>query len=70
MPTVKRTGILGGFRELAKEVGAGKRKRILLVVDKAGWHTAKNNLEVPEGIHLEFLPSHSPDSNPQRGCGL
>jgi hypothetical protein len=29
------------------------------VVDRAGWHTAKKKLKVPEGIHLEFLPSHS-----------
>jgi hypothetical protein len=55
----------------AREVGAGKTKRILLVVDQAGWHTAKNKLEVPEGIHLQFLPSHSPELySPQKGCGL
>jgi transposase len=46
-------------------VGAGKRKRILLLVlDQAGWHTAKKKLRVPEGIHLEFLPSHSPELQP------
>jgi transposase len=27
-------------------------------------HPAKNKLEVPEGIHLEFLPSHSPELQP------
>jgi transposase len=32
-------------------------------VDRAGWHTAKK-LRVPEGIHLEFLPSHSPELQP------
>jgi transposase len=42
----------------------GKRKRILLVLDQAGWHTAKKKLRVPEGIHLEFLPSHSPELQP------
>ena len=56
---------LGHF---AREVGAGKRKRILLVLDRAGWHTAKKKkkkkLRVPEGIHLEFLPSHSPELQP------
>ncbi len=51
------------LESFAKEVGAGKRKRILLVVDGAGWHTAKK-LRVPEGIHLEFLPSHSPELQP------
>ena len=52
------------LEHFAREVGAGKRKRILLVVDQAGWHTAKNKLKVPEGIHLEFLPSHSPELQP------
>ena len=32
--------VLGNF---AKEVGAGRRKRILLVFDQAGWHTAKKS---------------------------
>ena len=48
----------------AREVGAGTRKRVLLVLDQAGWHTAKNKLRVPEGIHLEFLPAHSPELMP------
>jgi len=26
-----------------------------------GWHTS-SQVEVPEGIHLEFMPSHSPES--------
>jgi len=51
------------LENFAREVGAGKRKRILLVLDRAGWHTAKK-LKVPEGIHLEFLPSHSPELQP------
>lgn len=55
--------------ELAKEVGAGKEKRILIVVDQAGWHTG-GEVEVPEGIHLEFLPSGSLRSyNRRRDCG-
>ena len=49
--------------EFAKEVGVGKDKRVLLVLDKAGWHTGKE-VEVPEGIHLEFLPSGSPELQP------
>jgi transposase len=44
-------------------VGAGENKRVLLVVDKAGWHTG-GRVEVPEGIHLEFLPSGSPELQP------
>ncbi|MDQ4063345.1 MAG: transposase [Actinomycetota bacterium] len=34
------------------------------MLDKAGWHTAKKKLRVPEGIHLEFLPSYSPELQP------
>jgi transposase len=34
-----------------------------LVVDKAGWHTG-GGVQVPEGIHLEFLPSGSPELQP------
>ncbi len=52
------------LENLAREVGAGKRKRILLVLDGARWHTAKKKLRVTEGIHLEFLPSHSPELQP------
>ena len=51
------------LREFAKEVGAAKDKRVLLVVDQAGWHTSKE-VEIPEGIHLEFLPSGSPELQP------
>jgi len=44
-------------------VGAGTRRRILLMLDQAGWHTAKE-VEVPEGIDLEFLPPASPEIQP------
>jgi transposase len=44
-------------------VGAGEDKHILLVVDQAGWHTAGEVL-LPEGVHLEFLPSGSPELQP------
>ena len=30
---------------------------------QAGWHTGKE-VEIPEGIHLEFLPSGSPELQP------
>ncbi|HET8852468.1 MAG TPA: transposase, partial [Ktedonobacteraceae bacterium] len=44
-------------------VGAGPSKRILLVLDRAGWHTSQE-LVVPEGIHLLFLPPYSPELQP------
>lgn len=63
LPTVNAEVFSLALEHFAKEVGAGKRKRILLVLDQAGWHTAKK-LRIPEGIHLEFLPSHSPELQP------
>jgi len=44
-------------------VGAAEDKHVLLVVDQAGWHTA-GEVRVAEGIHLEFLPSGSPELQP------
>ena len=64
LPTVSAQAFSVALENFAKEVGASKNKRILLVVDKAGWHTAKKKLKVPEGTHLEFLPSHSPELQP------
>ena len=64
LPTVSAEVFSLALENFAREVGAGKRKRILLVVDQAGWHIAKKKLKVPEGIHLEFLPSHSPELQP------
>jgi transposase len=52
------------LNEFAKEVGSGEnKKRVLLVVDKAGWHTG-GEVENPQGIHLEFLPPGSPELQP------
>ena len=65
LPTVNAEAFSMALENFAGEVGAGKRKRILLVLDRrAGWHTAKKKLKVPEGIRPEFLPSHSPELQP------
>jgi hypothetical protein len=63
VPTVNSELFSVTLEDFAKEAGAGTRKRILLVLDRAGWHTAKK-LKLPKGIHLEFLPSHSPELMP------
>jgi hypothetical protein len=68
-PNVNGEVLSVALSNFAREVGAGTTKRILLVVDQAGWRTAKNKLKVPEGIHLEFLPSTLRSYNPRRGCG-
>jgi transposase len=63
LPTVNTQLFSLALGEFAKEVGAGEHKRILLVVDKAGWHTG-GEVQIPEGIHLEFLPNGSPELMP------
>ena len=47
----------------AAAVGAGPHKRILLVLDGAGWHISAA-LVGPEGIRLVFLPPYSPELQP------
>jgi len=51
---------LGGF---GKEKKNSKERHILLILDKAGWHTG-GEVELPKGMHLEFLPSGSPELQP------
>jgi transposase len=47
----------------AREVGAGPHKQVVLVLDRAGWHTSPR-LRVPEHVHLLFLPPYSPELQP------
>ena len=63
LPTVNKELFSMALSEFAKEVGASKHKRILLVLDQAGWHTS-GEVELPEGIHLQFLPTGSPELMP------
>jgi transposase len=49
--------------DFAKSVGAGRRKRIVLQLDNAGWH-GPENLTAPDGIRLVFQPAHSPELQP------
>ena len=49
--------------DFAKSAGAGPNKRIVLQLDNAGWH-GPQNLAAPDGIHLVFQPSHSPEVQP------
>ena len=47
----------------ARAVGAGATKRLVLVLDQAGYHTSPE-LVVPDGLHLVFLPPYSPELQP------
>ena len=49
--------------DFARETGAGRNRSIVLVLDNAGFHTPEN-LRIPDGIHLEFLPPYTPELQP------
>jgi transposase len=49
--------------EFAAAVGAGPNKRIVLVVDQAGWHCS-DDVVIPQGVHLVFQPPYSPELQP------
>ncbi len=47
----------------AKAVRASPSKQIVLVLDRAGWHSTQR-LRVPDHVHLLFLPPYSPELQP------
>ena len=49
--------------DFAQHFGLGPDKHIILSVDQAGWHTSER-VVLPTGLHLEFLPSYSPELQP------
>ena len=36
---------------------------LVMIMDGAGWHTARD-LEIPENMHILYLPPYSPELNP------
>ena len=63
LPRVDAEVFSVALSNFAEQVGATNNKRILLVLDKAGWHTSPR-VEVPERLELEFLPPSSPELQP------
>ena len=63
MPTVTIEVFSLALAAFAEEAGVGPDKRIVLLLDQAGWHKSPR-LVIPEGLHLLFLPSHSPELQP------
>jgi len=49
--------------DFAREFELGANKHILLAVDRAGWHISQD-LKIPQGLHLTFLPPYSPELQP------
>jgi transposase len=63
LPTVSAEAFQIALAEFARAVGASPHKRILLVIDGAGWHVARD-LQIPDGIRFVFLPAYSPELQP------
>jgi transposase len=47
----------------ARQAGAGPKKKIVLILDRAGWHTGLR-LRVPVHMFLHLLPPYSPELQP------
>lgn len=63
VPTISAeifSSILAAF---AQEQQVGPEKRILLVLDGAGWHTG-SEVKCPEWMQLHLLPPYSPELQP------
>jgi hypothetical protein len=63
LPTVSADAFRIALAEFAHAVDASAHKRILLVIDGAGWHVARD-LQIPDGIRFVFLPAYSPELQP------
>lgn len=63
LPTVNAASMGTVLAAFAQECGIDAQHRALLVLDGAGWHTARR-LVVPEGVHLVYLPPASPELQP------
>lgn len=61
--TVSGAGTSAVLAHFAEQVGASSDRRIVLVVDGAGWHSA-GDVVIPAGIHLVFQPAYSPQVQP------
>jgi transposase len=70
LPTVRAEAFALALAEFARDEGIDAEHRAVLVLDNAGWHTAKT-LVLPDGIDPVFLPAYSPELQPaERLWGL
>jgi len=60
-PTVNTFVMNAHLRMIGEHVG--RKRHVVLVMDQAGWHVAKD-LDVPTNITLFLLPPYSPELNP------
>lgn len=63
LPTVNTRTMSRALALFAQATGAGPDKRVVLVLDNAGWHTSRA-LAIPDGLHLVYLPAQTPELQP------
>ena len=63
MPCVNTAAMSAALATFARDVGADAAHRVVLVLDRAGWHRSKK-LVVPQGVELWWLPAYTPQLNP------
>jgi hypothetical protein len=63
LPRVTTEAFALALATFAHDEGIDADHRALLVLDQAGWHVSPD-LALPEGVHLAFLPSYSPELQP------
>ena len=63
MPSVSVEVMNLALAEFARDVNPEGKKQIILLLDRAGFHTGKD-LDVPQGIELFFLPPYTPELQP------
>jgi hypothetical protein len=63
LPTVSVAHFSRALAEFAQAMGVGPDFQVVLVIDRAGWHTSPH-VTVPDGLSLVFLPAYSPELQP------
>lgn len=63
LPTVSIEAMTLAVREVARDVGGGAAKQVVLVLDQAGWDTS-GKVRVPEGLTVMPLPAKTPELQP------
>lgn len=63
LPTVSIAAMNIALQAFARQMNPDGSKRIILLIDQAGFHTGKE-LEIPDGISLFPLPPYTPELQP------